>query len=59
MKPRVSRTVGHKLTPDEKERLQQMANGQSRSLSAQITFMLRNQLRLIDEQEAINTESAT
>lgn len=48
-KTKQRKTVGHNLTQEEKERLQNIAREQSRSLSAQITYMLRKQLAEIEE----------
>ncbi len=42
--PKSRKTMGHKLTEEEIKRLQEIARQQARSLSAQVTFMLRNAL---------------
>lgn len=42
-------TVGTGLTPEERRRLRELAQQEARSLSAQITIMVRKQLAEIEE----------
>lgn len=44
-------TVGTALTPEERSRLRELAQQEARSLSAQITIMLRKQLSSETQQE--------
>jgi hypothetical protein len=42
-------TVGTGLTPEERRRLRELAQKEARSLSAQITVMLRQQLAQLEQ----------
>lgn len=42
-------TVGTNLTPEERRRLRELAQQEARSLSAQITVMVRQQLAQLEQ----------